>query len=351
MLRASQMLLAHAIRSHDKGRDWALKTWEEKTTDEYYHQIANWFSDCPSFDSFFGIHNMCAVGLRFDKFPGEWYGPQTACLVMKELGERFSNRMLANSRGGKGKGEGEENHPNNLPMKIVVAREGSVYIDMVESEMCDDGKQSTAGNSSLFQFGNSDDPLAIDAASEVHQLPPWHSSLLLLIPLRLGVKNINDKYKKRLSEVFGEPCSCGFVGGTPRFALWFYGSNGDVVYGLDPHTIQTAGRRDNSNNRFHRSHIKSLQCSSGKEATMNNLDPSLALAFYCKDRLEWEGLCERLSGIDGACSPKDAVHAPLFSLLKQQPNYETDVGVMDDLIGGGGGENEDDDDDDDFVFV
>ncbi len=54
----------------------------------------------------------------------------------------------------------------------------------------------------------------------------WHTSLLLLMPLRLGIKSISaSDYGSTLSKLVALPHSVGMLGGTPRHALWFYGAD------------------------------------------------------------------------------------------------------------------------------
>ena len=204
MLRASQMLLCCAIRFHTVGRDWQIHDVEQKRNDAFFRQCSHYFADSPSKDSHFSIHNMVAVGLSYDKFPGEWYGPQTACLVMRELCKAFEETQFKSET------------PTTRPMKIVVAQEGNVYISNVEEEMCPQVDIPTADEPSIFGFGNVDNPLSISDSSKKSAKPDWHSAMLLLIPLRLGVKKIHDKYRSNLSKFFSVKSSVGFVGGTPR---------------------------------------------------------------------------------------------------------------------------------------
>ena len=204
MLRASQMLLCCAIRFHTVGRDWQIHDVEQKRNDAFFRQCSHYFADSPSKDSHFSIHNMVAVGLSYDKFPGEWYGPQTACLVMRELCKAFEETKFKSET------------PTTRPMKIVVAQEGNVYISNVEEEMCPQVDIPTADEPSIFGFGNVDNPLSISDSSKKSAKPDWHSAMLLLIPLRLGVKKIHDKYRSNLSKFFSVKSSVGFVGGTPR---------------------------------------------------------------------------------------------------------------------------------------
>ena len=85
--------------------------------------------------------------------------------------------------------------------------------------------------------------------------------------------------------------------------------------------------------------------------SMNSIDTSIALGFYVKSREEFLNLVVDLrSSI--CCGP-----GALFSCEDCKPNYESNIGDMDDLLAsdekgrGDRGLDDDDDDDDDFVFV
>lgn len=65
--------------------------------------------------------------------------------------------------------------------------------------------------------------------------------LLLMIPLRLGLNDINPIYIPALKKCFEMEENCGMIGGRPNQALYFLGYVGDEVLYLDPHTTQRSG--------------------------------------------------------------------------------------------------------------
>lgn len=69
----------------------------------------------------------------------------------------------------------------------------------------------------------------------------WSKSLLVIIPLRLGLNFIQPEYLECLKSVFtGFPSNVGIAGGKENMALYFVGlSNNDLIY-LDPHFVQKA---------------------------------------------------------------------------------------------------------------
>ena len=154
----------------------------------------------------------------------------------------------------------------------------------------------------------------------------------------------------------------GFIGGSPRHALWFYGAStdGSRIYGLDPHTVQVAPRRDPT--RYGALHLSSeyqhsCSCPAPSEMELKRIDPSLALGFYCKDRNDFDQLCFSLQRLKRQDEPE------LFSIADISPDYSADVSLMedimlrtcgeeDDFLGKGGVHTNDDDDvDDEYIFL
>lgn len=120
--------------------------------------------------------------------------------------------------------------------------------------------------------------------------PTADSPLLLFIPLRLGLDNINTQmYGKDLLDTFSYPQSVGIIGGRPRTAYWFFGCSEDSgeILALDPHTVKefTGAGVDGS------SHV----CDSPLFIpSVDRLDPSLALGFVVKNQFELDDLVARL---------------------------------------------------------
>lgn len=70
-------------------------------------------------------------------------------------------------------------------------------------------------------------------------------SVLILIPLRLGIDNLNPIYISAIKNFFEIPNCCGIAGfplinlnfsGRPNSSLYFIGIEGDNLIYLDPHT-------------------------------------------------------------------------------------------------------------------
>ena len=86
MLRSAQMLMACALQRHLLGRDWRKS---DKISilraSNHYCDILKLFSDYPGPPHVYSIHHLVQCGMRYDKLPGEWFGPSTAALVLRDL--------------------------------------------------------------------------------------------------------------------------------------------------------------------------------------------------------------------------------------------------------------------------
>jgi len=168
----------------------------------------------------------------------------------------------------------------------------------------------------------------------------WDTGLLLLIPLRLGLKTFNAKsYSLTLSHIFSLQQSVGCLGGSPRHALWFYGANSDgsKLYGLDPHTVQNAPQRRrlpkeersklNKDYEVHLTdeYLRSLNCANPSTLDFSRIDPSLAIGFYCRDRPDFEMLWKSLQDLKE--QGKKQKLPELFCIEDSAPDYSADVSM------------------------
>ncbi|KAL6066034.1 Cysteine protease atg4d [Balamuthia mandrillaris] len=276
-LRSGQMLLAQALSSQLLGREWRLDPLEPPP--KHYAQILRLFGDhplCP-----FSIHNIAQNGLKFGKNVGEWFGPSTIAQVLEEVVQ--------------------ENNPTNLA--VYVSTDGCLYKDQI-TERC---LQST-GNE-----GNKEE-------QEEQEEKQWRP-LLLIIPLRLGLDSLNQVYVPALKHTFHFPQSLGIVGGKPRSSLYFVGYQDNDLFYFDPHTIQPTDPLLFPSSSSPSSPAAAAQCEKGKEKKENagedakeeqlveflasyhcaiphrlairDIDPSLALAFFCPTLESFDDFCQR----------------------------------------------------------
>lgn len=124
--------------------------------------------------------------------------------------------------------------------------------------------------------------------------PRW-KPLLLVVPLRLGLSELNPVYIPGLKAVFESPQNVGIMGGRPNHALFFIGYAENEVLYLDPHTVQPAvtigskiySTEEAADETYH------IQ----KPGRMNFLamDPSVAVCFYVNSESDFDNLCTKLN--------------------------------------------------------
>ena len=163
----------------------------------------------------------------------------------------------------------------------------------------------------------------------------WDDALLAIIPLRLGLKALEATYVPQLLAALRLPQSAGVLGGRPRAALFFPGFARDDAgayraTGFDPHTVQPA--LVFPDDAFvTEAHLASATCADPKKMALERLDPSLAVAFYCRDRADFLDLAE------SAATLAAPGQTPIFDVAQTADGRPGDVDGFDD----------DDDDDDD----
>jgi hypothetical protein len=211
----------------------------------------------------YSLHNMVAAGMaRYETFPGEWFGPNTACYIVRDLvkchyldwchendvdddtfddgsnGNRTSGESgNGNSNGIKHKSDIDTQSLSQPPFQVYVASEACIYLDEIEELMTrqsnnnnnssDNNNKSACNESDNTDLSSNDDtntfqndndnntPLSNDSSSTTFLHPlsdtflptntsskattasqpklpppkpkPWNTSLLILIPLRLGL--------------------------------------------------------------------------------------------------------------------------------------------------------------------
>ncbi len=345
-----------------------------------------------------------AGAAKYDVLPGEWFGPNSSCQVIRDLMEM----RFANSRKHKRDTRGNNDHGNNnederfeascsndvCDLRVYVATGGTVYKSDLTNLMTTNKEKETKEeveapkNDCHINGREYSDPLTVDhplsdsfhAIYEAQSMEEeWDASLLILIPLRLGLKKFDAvNYKVPLAHMLSLPQSVGFLGGSPRHALWFYGatSNGEKVYGLDPHTVQRAPRRrvltksELEHSTCHKKryeilltdeYLRYINCPYTSTMDMTKIDPSLALGFYCRDHQDFKSLCSLLkSAKEDADFGNDELKKfhELFTIADKKPDYAADVSsAMLDLMMNGSPQHsriggiDGDDDDDDYVLL
>ncbi|EGZ06159.1 hypothetical protein PHYSODRAFT_532364 [Phytophthora sojae] len=325
MLRSAQMLLGQALQRRLLGRDWRLPALFEAEIDarlpDKYVTLLRWFADSPDIECRYSIHHMVKLGMQYDKLPGEWYGPTTAAQVLRDLVNLHRREF-----GGE--------------LAMYVPQEGVVYTDDV-TRLC------------FF------DPLLHPPTAE--DSSDWSTALLILIPLRLGLDQVNERYVPALEKTFAFPQSVGIIGGKKGHSVYFVGTQQDQLHLLDPHDVHPAPEL---NPAFPTAtHLRTVHSSRPLVMNVTGIDPSLALGFLCDNRADYEDFERRVRILhdevkaDGGMCP--------FSVAAHRPDYAASGGdlLMADCLSGddmnedeiasasGGVSGTGEDDEDDYVLL
>jgi cysteine protease ATG4 len=258
MLRASQMLLANTLARYDcvcdlvfmndrergcerafvsNNRHFGGSQPEQALGDVMQRRLLRMFEDRESSGAPFSIHNVAESGARRGTPIGAWFGPQAACDTLRDLVER----------------------EQQLAMSVYVARDATLY------------------RHELLELCRARDT----------------DALLLLVPNRLGLERLNALYAAPLWRALTLPHSLGVVGGRANAARYYVGGiDGERLLYLDPHSVQT--RVDMSRDdafAIDSYHVRA----SPSHMPLLDVDPSLALAFYCANAADLHALLDSLT--------------------------------------------------------
>lgn len=259
MIRSAQMLLGSCVINHCLGRDWRFG---KVGFDDKYMEIMNWFLDDHGIHAsngdksmliprYYGIQKISKKGLKYDVQVGNWYGPRTISNVFRDLIN--------------------EHRPIGLdgkPLSCYVAQDGTIYLDELRDLLKLESHEQLDAN--------------------------WRHSVLILLPIRLGIEKINDTYRNSLKNTLKLPQSCGIVGGKPNSAFYFVGLDMDQMIYLDPHVPRDAVNTESSGN-ISLDDVLSYHCDHIRRASISSLDPSLLLGFYIRNSKQWNDFIQNLN--------------------------------------------------------
>lgn len=248
MLRCGQMVLGQALIILHLGRDWQ---WSLETRNSTYLKILERFED--KRNAPFSIHQIALMGASEGKEVGQWFGPNTVAQVLKKLVvfDEWSS------------------------ITIHVALDNTLIVNDILKQCRVEGGTTVEADG--------DAPL---------KAPSQWKPLLLLIPLRLGLSEINPIYINGLKTSFKIPQSLGVIGGKPTHALYFIGCVGNEVIYLDPHTTQKSGSVAKKLEEEEIEMDATYHCKFSGRIPIIEIDPSVALCFFCATEKDFKSLCK-----------------------------------------------------------
>ncbi|KAL5004676.1 hypothetical protein ScPMuIL_018132 [Solemya velum] len=297
MLRCGQMLVAQALVTRHLGREWR---WDSKRKDEIYMKILKMFQDKKG--SYYSIHQIASMGVSEGKPVGQWFGPNTVAQVLKKLVvyDEWSSLVIHVAM---------DNTVIENDIRCLckckqkdVEMNGDFVLDHIGKVRGAEGSGSPDSNC----YGN----LQAKFRWRKVDSSKW-KPLLLVIPLRLGLTEINSVYVDGLKSCLSFPQTVGIIGGKPNHAHWFIGYIGDQLIYLDPHTQQMTVDLDDpsvSDESFH--------CYYPCRMSVYDLDPSIAVGFYCGTEEEFDDLCVTIQKFIIKSS-----RTPMFELYKERPPH------------------------------
>lgn len=239
MIRTSQALLANAL-ARVSGAD-----------------VIALFTDTAQAP--FLLHNFVRVArqLPLGVKPGEWFGPTAASLSIKRLCEASEVSVGAAECAGAGAGRAGAGRADlqHTAAKMDVATEAA--------------EDATAAAVPRLRV------LVSESSDLYHRQirPLLTAPLLILLPIRLGIDNINPYYHPSLFHLLSLTQSVGIAGGKPSSSYYFFGYEGTRLLYLDPHYPQL------SSGPYHTTRYLALE--------VGQMDPSMLVGFLVRDEAEY----------------------------------------------------------------
>lgn len=233
------------------------------------------------------------MGEAEGKNVGQWFGPNTIAQVLKRISvyDKWSN------------------------IAIHVALDNIVVIDEIRGTCTCPAPPPANGEMQDLPEGAMFSSFVNAPKGTSHGEPPLWRPLLLIIPLRLGLTEINPIYFDSLKKCLMMRQSVGIIGGKPNHAHWFIGFFGNELIYLDPHTTQPTvdlEARGASDASYH--------CPSPPQRMLfSKLDPSIALGFYCDTEHDFGQLCQAFSSLEQGSKS-------MFEVRKNMPAAWASVG-------------------------
>ncbi|KFD72515.1 hypothetical protein M514_15351 [Trichuris suis] len=270
MLRCGQMLLAQALINRHLGRDWCADAFQREPK---YYKILQMFQDKKN--ACYSIHQIAKMGETEGKAIGEWFGPSTIAHVIKKLVV----------------------HDEWTSLAVHVAMDNIIFLDDVMRTCRSSAFQHSAtvdGHLNANKMGNSEPTESEnDSLKNPKAAFEWRP-LLLLLPLRLGLTQLNPCYVPALLEMFKCPNSLGMLGGRPNHALYFIGNFGENLLYLDPHICQSVVDLTVEDDQYDDSSYHTMAI---LHMPVSEIDPSVALAFFFASQNEFNDFCDTVRSL------------------------------------------------------
>mmetsp|Transcript_28722 Transcript_28722/g.72225 ORF Transcript_28722/g.72225 Transcript_28722/m.72225 type:complete len:615 (-) Transcript_28722:308-2152(-) len=331
MLRSGQMLLAQAFITHFCGRGWRLSHHAEN---KIYQKILSWFVDEPCPRSPYSIHRIARQGTLFQKKVGQWFEPSIIAQVLRDLVESHSpdgmrvllvkdtllhyTELLALCQSKSAYHMHQGAHGGaGAPPPPVPAR----ALDVVANTSEDTFLSPLSSSPWVMPSSWADTPVAHLSPRQSPEppdpdtgLPPPWNPIIIIVPARLGIDTVNPVYLPTLQAFLRMPQALGFIGGRPGHSLYIIGFQDTSFFYLDPHIVQDAVQKTEIESC---TGSETYHSDTPLKMRFEELDPSLAIGFYCRDASDVEDFCMRINKL---CA---STEYPVFSIQGFEPRQHT----------------------------
>ena len=99
------------------------------------------------------------------------------------------------------------------------------------------------------------------------------NTILVLMPIMLGLNEVCEKYCKALCYLFTEKIFYGIVGGKPKASMYFVGCCRDELISLNPHNVKKFNETQKER------YVDKIDL-----INVKNIDPSMVLSFLIKNK-------------------------------------------------------------------
>ncbi|EFA84441.1 autophagy protein 4 [Heterostelium album PN500] len=374
MVRTGQMLLARALLRHLYQNE-NIPEVDRTRPSSKYRKVMNWFCDLPTREHYYSIHQIVHKNKIIAKYHNsklkdfdietdenidllnvdEWFAPTKISVVLKHL---LKSHGLSD-------------------ITMYVPSDGVVYKDYVR-KLCTDERlsfdpessginsgcnsyiidgnaarvpsmqsyqyksassfgQNSPSNPAFSSFvpsksppssmeeenylvgensGSFKDPLTCSDFFSSSCIPQRWKSIIILVPIKLGLDKLNEVYFREIKSMLELPQSIGLIGGKPKQSFYFVGYQDEHIIYLDPHFVHdTVSPNDiNFSDSYH-------HCVPQK-MLISQLDPSMAIGFYCHTQSDFEDFCVRIKEIEKR-------GFPVVSVGEQCPDYQVESDDVD----------------------
>jgi len=365
MVRTGQMILSRGFVRHFYQNEDVYK-FEQERGDQKYRMILSWFNDIPSQDHSYSIHEIVYSNKLIERKNSkafidtldnveEWFAPTKICNVLRYLvkSQNFddleiyvpldgviykdyiknlceinnNNSNVNNVQKEEQKEQEQQDQQQDKPLlnrqhdnlcsssnpSLVPVEVEHEHVNQIPCSPMDPSPLNYHDDSNNNNNNNNNEELSSPAPESSSSTPivnQW-KSLIILIPVRLGVDKINPVYIEKLKQMLKLQQSIGMIGGKPKQSFYFVGFQDNQIIYLDPHFVNETV--DPNSLQF----PETYQGCIPQKMPFSELDPSLAIGFYCRDQLEFNDLCFKLLEIESE-------GFPILSIGDQCPEYQVE---------------------------